>query len=92
LPSRQSRRSSPGLRHLAVSDRAHDTVAQGFTSIVALAQAIEPELDNDTTAAKRHVELIRRTARENLAEAGAMVAELTPSALDEGSLPAVIGR
>ena len=49
--------------------RIHDTLAQGFTSIVALAQAIEPELDKDTTAAKRHVELIRRTARENLAEA-----------------------
>jgi signal transduction histidine kinase len=80
-------RGSRGRAH-----RIHDTLAQGFTSIVALAQAIEPELDKDTTAAKRHVELIRRTAPENLAEARAMAAELTPAALDEGSLPAVIGR
>jgi signal transduction histidine kinase len=70
----------------------HDTLAQGFTSIVALAQAIEPELDSDTAAARRHVELIRTTARENLAEARVMLADLTPAALDEGSLPAVIGR
>jgi Histidine kinase/Retinal pigment epithelial membrane protein len=41
----------------------HDTLAQGFTSIVNLAQAVEPELDTDAAAAKRHVELIRTTAR-----------------------------
>jgi signal transduction histidine kinase len=56
-----------------------------------LAQAVEPELDTDTAAAKRHVELIGATARENLAEARAMVAELTPSPLEE-TLPAAIQR
>jgi signal transduction histidine kinase len=69
----------------------HDTLAQGFTSIVMLAQAVEPELETDTAAAKRHVELIGATARENLAEARAMVAELTPSPLEE-SLPAAVQR
>jgi signal transduction histidine kinase len=53
---------------------------------------VEPELDTDTEAARRHVELIRTTARENLAEARAMVAELTPSALHDGSLPGAIAR
>jgi signal transduction histidine kinase len=57
-----------------------------------LAQAVEPELETDTAAAKRHVELIRNTARENLAEARAMVAELTPTALEEESLPAAVQR
>src|ERR1700676_986979 len=47
---------------------------------------------HDTLAAKRHVELIRSTARENLAEARAMVAELTPTALNDGTLPAAIQR
>jgi signal transduction histidine kinase len=70
----------------------HDTLAQGFTSIVALSQAIEAELKAEPAAAARHVELIRSTARENLAEARAMVAELTPTALGEGSLPAAIQR
>ncbi len=90
--ARLSREAGAAAERERLAREIHDTLAQGFTSIVALAQAIEPELDNDTAAAKRHIELIRSTARENLAEARAMVAELTPAALDEGSLPAVIGR
>jgi signal transduction histidine kinase len=90
--ARLSREAGAASERERLAREIHDTLAQGFTSIVALAQAVEPELDSDTAAAKRHVELIRSTARENLAEARAMVAELTPAALDEGSLPAVIGR
>jgi signal transduction histidine kinase len=90
--ARLSREAGAAAERERLAREIHDTLAQGFTSIVALAQAVEPELDTDTAAAKRHVELIRSTARENLAEARAMVAELTPAALDEGSLPAVIGR
>ncbi|WP_240687152.1 sensor histidine kinase [Amycolatopsis suaedae] len=70
----------------------HDTLAQGFTSIVTLTQAIESELDSDVTAARRHLEMARRTARENLAEARAMVAALTPSALGDGSLADAVTR
>lgn len=69
----------------------HDTLAQGFTSIVALAQATEPALDTDPVQARRYVELIRETARENLAEARDMVAGLTPAALDD-SLTNAIAR
>jgi signal transduction histidine kinase len=90
--ARLSREAGAAAERERLAREIHDTLAQGFTSIVALAQAVEPELDSDTEAARRHVELIRSTARENLAEARAMVAELTPAALDEGSLPAVIGR
>ncbi|MDA2810438.1 sensor histidine kinase [Nocardiopsis sp. RSe5-2] len=52
----------------------HDTLAQGFTSVVALAQAVESEMDRDPEAARRHLELIKETGRENLAEARALVA------------------
>ncbi|WP_239648731.1 sensor histidine kinase [Nocardiopsis chromatogenes] len=52
----------------------HDTLAQGFTSVVALAQALESEMDRDPEAARRHLELIKETGRENLAEARALVA------------------
>jgi signal transduction histidine kinase len=90
--ARLSREAGVAAERERLAREIHDTLAQGFTSIVALAQAIEPELDNDTAAAKRHVELIRSTARENLAEARAMVAELTPTALNDGSLPAAIQR
>lgn len=70
----------------------HDTLAQGFTSIVALSQAVEAELASDRAAADRHLELIQTTARENLAEARVIVAGLTPTALGEESLVAAIRR
>ncbi|SFB62150.1 Signal transduction histidine kinase [Amycolatopsis marina] len=70
----------------------HDTLAQGFTSIVTLVQAVESEWDSAPPAARRHLELALRTARENLAEARAMVAALSPSALDDGSLEDAVRR
>lgn len=70
----------------------HDTLAQGFTSIVTLVQAIDSELDSDRDAVRRHLDLAARTARENLGEARAMVAALTPSALASGSLVDAVRR
>lgn len=89
--ARLSRAAGTASERERLAREIHDTLAQGFTSIVMLAQAVEPELETDTAAAKRHVELIGATARENLAEARAMVAELTPSPLEE-TLPAAIQR
>jgi signal transduction histidine kinase len=70
----------------------HDTLAQGFTSIVTLTQAMESELDTDPAAVRHHLELAARTARENLAEAREMVAALTPSALAAGTLEHAVRR
>jgi len=89
--ARLSREAGTAAERERLAREIHDTLAQGFTSIVMLAQAVEPELETDTAAAKRHVKLIGATARENLAEARAMVAELTPSPLEE-PLPAAIQR
>ncbi len=61
----------------------HDTLAQGFTSIITLIQAADPELRDERLA------LAVRTARENLAESRAIVAALAPSALDSGLLDSV---
>jgi signal transduction histidine kinase len=88
----ESARLSRVAERERLSREIHDTLAQGFTSIVALTQAVEAELDTDPAAARKHVELIRSTARENLAEARVMVADLTPAALDDGSLSAAIRR
>lgn len=90
--ARLSRQSGAAAERERLALEIHDTLAQGFTSIVALAQAVEAELDTDPMAASRHVELIRATARENLAEARVMVADLAPAALDDSSLPAAIRR
>ncbi|NUP50304.1 MAG: hypothetical protein HOW97_23790, partial [Catenulispora sp.] len=51
----------------------HDTLAQGFTSLLMLVQAAEATLDTDPAATRQRLELAARTARENLAEARALI-------------------
>ncbi|KLI04702.1 MULTISPECIES: sensor histidine kinase [Mycolicibacterium] len=87
-----SREAGVAAERERLAREIHDTLAQGFTSIVALAQAVQAESESDPAAAARHVELIRTTARDNLAEARTMVTRLTPAALEEGSLPAALRR
>ncbi|GHC94213.1 two-component sensor histidine kinase [Nocardiopsis terrae] len=70
----------------------HDTLAQGFTSIITLTQAVESELDSDPATARRHLALMRETAAENLAETRAMVAARQPVRLDDEGLDASIRR
>ncbi|WP_395727363.1 sensor histidine kinase [Nakamurella sp.] len=70
----------------------HDTLAQGFTSIVTLSHAVRSELDTDPAAARRHVEMITRTATENLAESRRIIRALTPARLDGASLPQAVDR
>ncbi len=64
----------------------HDTLAQGFTSIGMLLEAAQ-----STEPPNPHVRRAAEIARENLAEARAMVAELTPASLAD-SLPAALRR
>jgi signal transduction histidine kinase len=90
--SRLSREAGTAAERERLAREIHDTLAQGFTSIVTLAEAIESELDTDPAAARRHVELAARTARENLAEARTMVAALAPADLASGSLVDAIRR
>jgi len=70
----------------------HDTLAQGLTSILMLIQAAQANLDGSHPHAARHLELAARTARENLAEARALVADLAPAQLDGGTLPDALRR
>jgi len=64
----------------------HDTLAQGFTSIVTLLQAAEASLKPGSEQARRHLDLALVTARENLAEARTLVTTLTPATLEAGTL------
>jgi signal transduction histidine kinase len=70
----------------------HDTLAQGFTSIVMLAQAAEAEAPRDPTAAARRLAAIEDVARENLAEARALVAAFSPLDLDTTTLRDAVER
>ncbi len=82
-----SRAAGVAAERERLSAEIHDTLAQGFTSIVTLVQAAQADPDS----ASRHLDLAVRTARENLAEARALVAALAPASLD-GSLASAVQR
>lgn len=70
----------------------HDTLAQGFTSIVINLEAAEGAMLTQARQVRYHLDQIGLTARESLAEARRLVWALRPGALDEDSLPEALGR
>jgi signal transduction histidine kinase len=70
----------------------HDTLAQGFTSILTLIQAADSQIGADPDRTRAHLGLAAETARENLAEARALVGALAPPALDSSSLAEALRR
>lgn len=68
----------------------HDTLAQGYTSIVMLAQTAVATLPESPT--RERLELIEEVARDNLAEARRLVAAFRPPALDAGTVLDAIAR
>jgi signal transduction histidine kinase len=71
----------------------HDTLAQGFSSIIVLLQAAETGLGPDTAGpVRQQISLAAQTARENLTEARGLVAALAPAGLAEGNLPGALRR
>lgn len=70
----------------------HDTLAQGFTSVLALAQAAEVALDRDPGLAHERLRLLEHTARDNLAEARALVGDLGPVGLQNATLTEALDR
>ncbi|HET7385778.1 MAG TPA: sensor histidine kinase [Nocardioidaceae bacterium] len=76
-----------------LSREIHDTLAQGFTSVVTLARATESALDRgDLDAVRARLELIEQTASDNLSEARLIVAELTPGHLQSRTLSEALRR
>lgn len=84
--ARLSHEAGVAAERTRLAGEIHDTLAQGFTSIITLLQAVDPALSDERLA------LAVRTARENLAESRAMVAALSPSALTAASLPFAVRR
>ena len=76
-----------------MAQEIHDTLAQGFTSIVMLAQTSAAELERGRDeAALARVGQIEQVARENLAEARALVAAFGPADLADATLAEALGR
>lgn len=71
----------------------HDTLAQGFMSVVTQAQVASVALDHgDTDAVRERLATIETTARDNLAEARGLVAAFAPVPLQGGSLADALRR
>lgn len=68
----------------------HDTLTQGFASIVLLLEAAEAVMGAGDGAALAHLRNARKTAQENIAEARAMITALSPPHLRDASLPAAL--
>lgn len=75
-----------------LSHEIHDTLAQGFTSLLMLIQAADATVEKDPVTTHERLALAERTARDNLAEARALVAALAPAPLQDMPLDTAIGR
>lgn len=97
-----SRQAGMAAERERLAGEIHDAIAQGLSSIVMLVQATGSTLDQmdglpadhdkSVVQARQQLDLVARTARESLAEAGALVEALRPTALDSGSLPEALRR
>lgn len=70
----------------------HDTLAQGFTSIVMHLEAAEQAIDTDPERLRRHLNKARETARISLEQARDVVQDLRPDLLARQSLPEAVAR
>jgi signal transduction histidine kinase len=70
----------------------HDTLAQGFASIIVHFERAEQIDGLSASPAKPHLDLARSVAREGLDEARRMLAALRPEILVQRALPAALDR
>ncbi|MER5436194.1 sensor histidine kinase [Streptomyces sp. NPDC002588] len=70
----------------------HDTLAQGFASIVVLAEAARAATVTDPARCAEQLTSIEQTARENLAEARVLVGSAPESGVAPGSLATTLRR
>jgi signal transduction histidine kinase len=70
----------------------HDTLAQGFSSILMLIQAAEAQLELSPASARSQLDLAAQTARDNLAEARSLVSGLASAQLQAGTLTDALRR
>ena len=76
-----------------LSREIHDTLAQGFTSVLTLSRATSAALTRgDLDAVRERLALIEQTATDNLSEARLIVAELTPGHLQSRTLVEALQR
>jgi signal transduction histidine kinase len=75
-----------------LAQEIHDTLAQGFTSIVMQLEAADLALPEGQSAIRTRLHQARETARLSLVEARRLVQALRPEPLEGASLPEAMAR
>ena len=89
----QARRAGLIGERQRLAHEIHDTLAQGFASIVMNLEAADAILPAEQSPqAHWHLDQARLTARESLAEARRLVWALRPKLLEEAPLPEALAR
>jgi signal transduction histidine kinase len=87
-----SRQAGALAERQRLAGEIHDTLAQGFSSVLMLIQAAQAQLDDAPATAHDQLALAAQTARENLAEARTLVTGLAPAQLQGGTLTDALRR
>lgn len=88
----EARRSGMIGERKRLAREIHDTLIQGFASIVMNLEAAEGSVDRSPAPFSRHLDEARATAREGLSEARRIVWALRPEALEGAPLPEALSR
>ena len=83
----QAQQTGVSQERQRLAHEIHDTLAQGFTSIVMNLEAAEGLLPSDSGPVQQYLEQARSIARDSLAEARRLVWALRPESLGRSSLP-----
>ncbi|GGZ68214.1 sensor histidine kinase [Streptomyces subrutilus] len=75
-----------------IAREIHDTLAQGFASIIVLAEAARSTVTSDPERTAQQLVSIEQTARENFAEARVLVGSAPESGLAPGSVAVTLRR
>jgi signal transduction histidine kinase len=70
----------------------HDTLMQGFASVVTHLETADAVLTSDPDRARTHVSAAEEAARASLAEARTLIWALRPQAISEAGLPVALRR
>jgi signal transduction histidine kinase len=70
----------------------HDTLMQGFASVVTHLETADAVLTSDPDRARTHVSAAEEAARASLAEARTLIWALRPAAIAEAGLPVALRR
>ncbi len=90
--ARSERAAGVGAERQRLAHEIHDTLAQGFISIIMHLEAAEQALEEGLPTTTRHLQQARLTARESLEQARRVVNDLRPEVLESAPFEEAVRR